>query len=230
MRKAHKGTYQKNTKRVPHKRSTLGRPGKREKPVKNEPELPGPIVIDVRRHKKERLAPVHFLKCSRNRAHIKRKLSWWYLVIATDTSKSRLSRRWTYICTHEARRGPGDTGGLLVGRDPRKTTLGRHFKMNVNSFYVTTNGSSMTDWERASSKTPIRVIPRLRGGTGPKGRSTRSPALDFRTELAEVRRRLHQNMSLHSLPDLGVKTLTDGFIPQIIFFLKPSPPTVWIKR
>jgi hypothetical protein len=53
------------------------------------------------------------------------------------------------------------------------------------------------------------MIPRLRGGTGPKRRSTRPPALDFRTELTEVRRLLHQNMSLHSLQDLGVKTLTD---------------------
>ena len=81
--------------------------------------------------------------------------------------------------------------------------------MNVNSFYVTANGSSMTDWERARSRSPIRMIPRLRGGTGPKRRSTRPPALDFLTELAVVRSLLHQNMTLHSLQDAGVKTLTD---------------------
>ncbi len=109
-----------------------------------EPELPGSIVIDARRHKKERLTPVHFLKYRRNPAHIKRKLSWWDLAIDTHASKTRLSRRWTYILNRRQHRQPaepqqpwhrhtsqvrtkrdeylgtpGDTGGLLVGRDPR---------------------------------------------------------------------------------------------------------------
>ncbi len=80
--------------------------------------------------------------------------------------------------------------------------------MNVNSFYITANDSSMTNWARARSKTPIRMIPRLRGGTGPKRRSTRPPALDFLTELVVVRSLLHQNMTLHPLHS-GVKTLAD---------------------
>jgi hypothetical protein len=108
-----KGHTKNNTMRVPHKRSKLRRPGKRAKSVKNplkedEPELPGPIVIDSRRHKKERLAPVHFLKCSRNPAHIKRKLSWWDLEIATHASKTRLSRRWTYILNLRQHRQPAE--------------------------------------------------------------------------------------------------------------------------
>ena len=103
-----KGHTKNNTMRVPHKRPKLGRPGKRATAVKTEEEqeLPGPTVIDARRHKKERLAPVHFLKCSRNPAHIKRKLSWWDLAIDTHASKTRLSRRWTYILNRRQRRQP----------------------------------------------------------------------------------------------------------------------------
>ncbi len=195
-----KGHTKNNTKRVPRKRSTLGRPCKRAKPVQNKPDLPGPTAIDPRRHNKERLAPVHFLKSSRNPAHIKRRLSWWDLAITTHVSKSRLSRRWTYILNRRQHRQPAEpqqpwhrhTAQIRTKRGEYlgtrmdcswegihgyttplptlppdiiqgqlnnirftmisqpdstvthlKTTLGRHFKMNVNSFYVTTNGSSI---------------------------------------------------------------------------------------
>ena len=273
--KVKEGHTKKNTMRVPQKRDThtskLGEPSKRVTAAKDplteeEPEFPDPIIIDARTHKKERLAPVHFIKSSRNPAHIKRKLSWWDLAIDTHASKTRLSRRWTYILNRRQHRQPAElqqswhrhtdqirtTRGEYLGTrvdyswegihgyttplptlppdiiegqlnnnrftiiaQPNstvaylKTALGRHFKMNVDSFYVTANGSPRTDSERARSGTPIRMIPRLRGGTGPKRRSTRPPALDFLTELAGVRRLLHQNMSQHSPQDLIVKTLAD---------------------
>ena len=266
-----KGHTKNNTMWVPHKTPKLGRPGKRAKLIRNprkieEPEPPGPIIIDARVYKKERLAPVHFIKCSRNPAHIKRKLSWWNLAIETHASKTRLSRRWSYILNRRQHRQPIDSqqpwhkrtdqvrtkrgeylgtridyswegihgyttplptlppdiiqGQLYNTRftmiaQPNctvahlKTTLGEFFNKKVDSFYVTTKGSSMTEWERASSKTPIRMTPRLRGGMGPKRRSTRPPALDFLTELAEVRRLLHQNMASQSPQDLSMRTLAD---------------------
>ena len=101
--------------------------------------------------------------------------------------------------------------------------------MNVNSFYVTVNGSSLTDSERSRSRTHIRMIPRLRGGSGSKRRSTRPPVMDFLTELAGVRHLLHQNMTLYSPQDLTVKTLVDeggqsilGELQKLTKRMKPS--------
>ena len=273
--KLKEGHTKKNTNRIPCRRhirtSNLRRLSKRAMTANDpldeeEPVRTGPIIIDARRHGKERLDPVHFIKGSRNPAHIKRKLSWWDLAIDTHSSKTRLSRRWTYILNRRQHRQLAEpqqpwhrhteqvyttrneylgtridyswegihgctTPPLTLPPDiiegqlnnvrftiiahPNSTVaylkkaLGRHFNMNVNSFYVTTNGSSLTEVERAHSRTHIRMIPRLRGGSGSKRRSTRPPALDFLTELAGVRHLLHQNMTLHSPRELTVKTLAD---------------------
>ena len=115
--KLKEGHTKKNTMRVPQKREThtskLVEPSKRVTAAKDplteeEPEFPDPIIIDARTHKKERLAPVHFIKSSRNPAHIKRKLSWWDLAIDTHASKTRLSRRWTYILNRRQHRQPAE--------------------------------------------------------------------------------------------------------------------------
>jgi hypothetical protein len=39
-----------------------------------------------------------------------------------------------------------------------KTVLGRHFNIDVSSFYITTDGSSLMDSERIRSRTSIRMI------------------------------------------------------------------------
>ena len=108
--KSKEGHTKNNTIRVSRKKHTrLGRPSKRASETKDplteeEPEFPGPIIIDDRIRKKERLAPIHFIKCSRNPAHIKRKLSWWDFAIDSHSSKTRLSRRWTYILNRRQHR------------------------------------------------------------------------------------------------------------------------------
>ena len=69
-----------------------------------ETQTTGPILIDARVLKKERLAPIHFIRYSPSTPRTKRKLNWWNLAIQTHRTKIRLSRRWTYILNRRKHR------------------------------------------------------------------------------------------------------------------------------